>query len=64
ARSTIAQCRAAGAFPFMKQVGSRPFPEIRLRDRAGADPTEWPKDIQVREYPPHVTRVHAETASR
>jgi protein gp37 len=25
ARSTIAQCRAAGAYPFMKQVGSKPF---------------------------------------
>lgn len=49
ARSTIAQCRAGEAFPFMKQVGSM----FGMRDRAGADPTEWPEDIRVREYPGH-----------
>ena len=53
ARSTIAQCRKAGAFPFVKQLGSRHSMGIKLRDRAGTDPSEWPADIQVRDYPPH-----------
>lgn len=52
ARSTIAQCRAAGAFPFMKQTGSRPVPYLKQKDRAGAEPEEWPEDLRVREFPP------------
>ena len=89
ARSTIAQCKAAGVPAFMKQAGSfvidrndagfegdgddvwpagtadklvwEPFGyvdnaqgsavRIKLRDRAGADPDEWPEDLRVREFP-------------
>lgn len=73
ARSTIAQCRAAGVACFVKQMGARPrvaeasrlaalwaaMPGgrvddcggIHLRDRAGADPAEWPEDLRVREWP-------------
>jgi len=73
ARSTIAQCRAAGLACFVKQMGARPrvaeasrlaalwaaMPGgrvddcggIHLRDRAGADPAEWPEDLRVREWP-------------
>lgn len=73
ARSTIAQCRAAGVACFVKQLGARPrvaeasrlaglwaaMPGgrvddcggIHLRDRAGADPSEWPEDLRVREWP-------------
>lgn len=53
ARSTIEQCKAAGAFPFMKQVGSRPSPSLHLSNKAGSNPNDWPEDIRVREYPPH-----------
>lgn len=91
ARSTVAQCRAAGVPVFVKQMGSfvvdrndagfdgcetSSWPEhiesegridfepfgyveraqgapcrVKLRDRAGADPEEWPEDLRVREFP-------------
>jgi protein gp37 len=51
ARSAIAQCRAHGAAPFVKQLGSNPYGAERPRDRAGADPTEWPEDLRVQEFP-------------
>ncbi len=66
ARSTIAQCRAAGVACFVKQLGASPrvwtgergytpdvfdLPELRLRDRKGGDIDEWPKDLRVRQWP-------------
>lgn len=66
ARQTIAACEAAGVACFVKQLGARPYdgeePDhdpngadeprwLRLRDRAGADPAEWPEDLRVREFP-------------
>lgn len=66
ARSTIEQCRAGGAACFVKQVGAHPWDGpgslwgaeptmrrgvIRLADRAGADPSEWPADLRVQEFP-------------
>jgi protein gp37 len=58
ARSTLAQGRAAGVRAFVKQLGSRPFDSQYgsgrypvCRDRKGGDPTEWPEDLRVRDYP-------------
>lgn len=55
ARSIIRQCREAGVPVFHKQVGSNWTdgfgPGPKLRDRAGADPSEWPYDLQVQEVP-------------
>ncbi len=62
ARSTVAQCKAAGVACFVKQLGARPWfgttrdgePHIIMvdcNDRAGADPEEWPEDLRVREFP-------------
>jgi protein gp37 len=55
ARSVIEQCHAQGAAPFVKQLGSNPFQYLGpcgvKRDRAGADPAEWPEDLRVREFP-------------
>lgn len=67
ASSIIAQCRRAGVAPFMKQLGSNPQPRrvpmpeagrdayiletLRIRDRAGADPSEWPEEFRVQEMP-------------
>lgn len=67
ARNTIAQCKAAGVACFMKQFGACPQQEkefrpysgapqtgtdyLRLRDRKGGDPSEWPEWARVREYP-------------
>ncbi|MDQ6892171.1 MAG: phage Gp37/Gp68 family protein [Acidobacteriota bacterium] len=60
ARTVLAECRAAGVPAFMKQVGSRPegdFAELatmtgeRLASSKGGDPSEWPEDLRVREFP-------------
>lgn len=67
ARSVVRQCRESGIAPFVKQLGARPgyltmkgyggqwndfyCAGLRLKDRAGADPAEWPWDIRVREFP-------------
>lgn len=60
ARSAIKQCRVAGVPVFVKQLGSHtydmPTPLLsvgvaRIQDRAGADPSEWPQDLRVREFP-------------
>ena len=63
ARSIVAQCRDAGVPVFVKQIGARPVqvhpatPRAAatalpgLRDRAGADPSEWPSDLRVQEFP-------------
>lgn len=62
ARSIICQCRDAKVPVFMKQLGARPYEHdcdeaecvdfwLKLRDRKGGDPSEWPEDLRVREYP-------------
>lgn len=55
ARSIIRQCRDAGVPVFHKQLGSNWTdgfgPGPKLRDRAGADPSEWPEDLRVQEFP-------------
>lgn len=63
ARSTIEQCRAAGTKCFVKQLGARPVDSVirwidpdrhalgTIHHRKGADPSEWPEDLRVREMP-------------
>lgn len=55
ARNIIRQCRDACVPVFHKQVGSNWSdgfgPGPKLLDRAGADPSEWPHDLQVQEVP-------------
>jgi protein gp37 len=60
ARSTVRQCKQAGVACFVKQLGSTPFETFapgcdhfltNLRDRAGADPAEWPEDLRAQEFP-------------
>jgi protein gp37 len=58
ARSTIEQCKAARVSVFCKQLGACPketlhghWRDVALKDRAGADPSEWPADLNVREFP-------------
>lgn len=57
ARSTIRQCRGAGVAPFVKQLGTYPVLEddeqrgLVMRDRACADPFEWPMDLRVQQFP-------------
>lgn len=57
ARWIVRQCKAANVPVFMKQLGANPYWQedaiapLPLRDRKGADPTEWPEDLRIREYP-------------
>lgn len=51
ARDVIGQCDAAGVPVFIKQLGSSEVRHMGLRDRAGADPAEWPEDLRVQEFP-------------
>lgn len=60
-RSLVAQCKAAGVACFVKQLGGNPAPirieagsvkeRLFLRDGKGGDPSEWPADLCVREWP-------------
>lgn len=63
ARSVVAQCKAAQVPVFMKQLGAKPVHNhgnasfgnglswIKLNDRKGGDPKEWPSDLIIREIP-------------
>lgn len=54
ARDTVRQCKAAGVPVFFKQGGSHAILDgkrIELRNRSGTDLSEFPVDIQVREFP-------------
>jgi protein gp37 len=56
ARSIVKQCKAAGIGCFVKQLGAwtidgTPMVEVGLRNRKGGDPSEWPDDLRVREFP-------------
>ena len=54
ARSIREQCAAAGVPFFMKQLGSHVIQggkRLTLRDRKGADMSEWPHDLRIQEFP-------------
>lgn len=71
ARRTIADCRAAAVPVFVKQLGRRPdagewwdesmvpHRRILIRNPKGGDPSEWPPDVRVREFPTAVAAVEA-----
>lgn len=64
-RSIVEQCKTAGVRCFVKQLGSRPLMtsgtmgalldvsrfRTFFKHRKGGDPTEWPLDLRVREFP-------------
>jgi protein gp37 len=53
-RHLVQQCRESGVAVFIKQLGAKPRDGetlIRLKDRKGGDPNEWPPDLRVREWP-------------
>ena len=58
ARALIAECRERGCAPFVKQLGAVAldsdwygFAPLPLTDSHGSDPSEWPEDLRVREWP-------------
>ena len=67
ARGIRDQCKAAGVAFFMKQTGSDHalLYERVQKNRAGADPLEWPEDLRVQEWPavtaPPTSRKYPET---
>ena len=53
-RSIVQQCRVTGVPCFVKQLGARPVDasgDLLLKSRKGADMSEWPLDLRVREFP-------------
>lgn len=58
-RSAMQQCREAGVPCFVKQLGAKPYEQhnvldavyLMLKDRKGGDPSEWPIELMVREFP-------------
>ena len=58
ARNVVLQCRAVDVACFVKQIGSNPYSYLAgvtdartYKDRAGANPAEWPADLRVQEFP-------------
>jgi protein gp37 len=52
--SIVQQCRDAGVACFVKQLGAIAMGDsghVQLRHRKGGDPSEWPADLRVREFP-------------
>ncbi len=49
--SLINQCRQANVAVFVKQMGTYIAKEFGYKDRHGGDITEWPKELQIREFP-------------
>lgn len=55
----VRQCQAAGVACFVKQLGGYVFAKggdqitirLKFRDSKGGDPSEWPEDLRVREFP-------------
>lgn len=54
-RNIVVACKLNGVACFVKQVGSKPIDmgnePVRLENRKGGDPAEWPPDLRVREFP-------------
>src|SRR5205085_2495986 len=56
--SIVSQCQDAGVPVFVKQLGAKPrrdgalksFP-MKLRDKKGGNPDEWPPHLRVRQMP-------------
>lgn len=51
-KDLVNQCRAASVPCFVKQLGSNVLDFAgRIRDRKGGEPSEWPEDLRVRQFP-------------
>ena len=46
-----AHCYAAGLAPMAMSRGETCDSQVRLRDRKGGDPEEWPANLRVRQWP-------------
>ena len=58
-RSVVQQCQVSGVPCWVKQVGRWPYEvseldrayPLKTKHKAGADPAEWPSDLQVQQMP-------------
>jgi protein gp37 len=51
-RSLVVQGKAAGVATFVKQIGAHTIiPHWIIKDKKGGDPSEWPEDLHVRQFP-------------
>lgn len=58
-RELLGQCADASVAAFMKQVGGHPIDSmcaapretLRMKDKKGGDPAEWPPELRVRQMP-------------
>ena len=58
ARNLIRECKRQQVACFVKQVGRQPWDSgqrVKMASAKGGDPTDWPVDIRVREYPKTAT---------
>lgn len=49
--SIVSPCKAFGVPIFVKQLGTHLAKKMKLKDRHGGDMSEWPEDLQIREFP-------------
>lgn len=47
----VDQCKTAGIPVFVKQMGTHLSKKMKLSDRHGGNMEEWPKHLQIREFP-------------
>jgi protein gp37 len=50
-RSIVGQCKDAKVPVFVKQMGTYLAKEMKLKDSHGGDISEFPEDLQIREFP-------------
>jgi protein gp37 len=67
-RDGVRQCRAAGVAPFVKQLGSNPIMEPGpitwpCKDPKGGDPSEWPADLRIREFPTSASTINPQPST-
>lgn len=52
----LSDCKSTGTACFIKQLGSKPIYNmgyVKVRDHKGGNIAEWPKTLQVRQFPGH-----------
>ncbi|HEY2497314.1 MAG TPA: DUF5131 family protein [Candidatus Angelobacter sp.] len=55
ALEVISQCKEAGVAVHFKQTGDVLARKLGLKDKSGKDPSEWPKELQIQEFPERVS---------
>lgn len=56
----IQQCKAAGVAVHFKQTGDVLARKLGLKDKSGKDPSEWPAELRIQEFPEPAGASHAE----